>query len=68
MRFPVKITWSCILVAIPVDSVILHWYLCGADGRSGGRSVGVRSHDYQIFSDGAPLYDMFCGCDTNVME
>ena len=22
------------------------------DGRSGGRSVGVRSRDYQIFSDG----------------
>ena len=29
----------------------LHWYACGADGRSGGRAVGVRSHDYQIFSD-----------------
>ena len=24
-----------------------HWFPCGADGRS-----GVRSRDYQIFSDG----------------
>ena len=24
---------------MPVDSVILHWYACGADGRSGGRSL-----------------------------
>ena len=39
MRFPAKITSSCIWVAIPVDWVILHWYACGADGRSGGRSV-----------------------------
>ena len=31
---------SCIWVAIPVDWIILHWYTCGADGRSGGRSVG----------------------------
>ena len=45
MRFPAKITSSCIWVAIPVDWVILHWYACGADGRS----VGVRSRDYQIF-------------------
>ena len=37
MRFPVKITSSCIWVAIPVDWVILHWYTCGADGRSGCR-------------------------------
>ena len=37
MRFPVKITSSCIWVAIPVDWVILHWYTCCADGRSGGR-------------------------------
>ena len=28
-----------------------HWYACGADGRSVGRSVG-RSRDYQIFWDG----------------
>ena len=34
MRFPAKITSSCIWVAIPVDWVILHWYACGADGRS----------------------------------
>ena len=33
MRFPVKITSSCIWVAIPVDWIILHWYACGADGR-----------------------------------
>ena len=37
MRFPVKITSSCIWVAIPVDWVILHWYACDADGRSGCR-------------------------------
>ena len=29
-----------------------HWYASGADGRSLGRAVGVRSRDYQIFSDG----------------
>ena len=45
-------TLSCIWVAVPVDRVILHWYACGADGRSGGGSVGVRSRDCQIFSDG----------------
>ena len=28
-----------------------HWYACGADGRSVGRSVG-QSRDYQIFWDG----------------
>ena len=27
-------TLSCIWVAVPVDWVILHWYGCGADGRS----------------------------------
>ena len=43
---------SYIWVAIPVEWVILHWYACGADGRSVGRSVGVRSRDYQIFLDG----------------
>ena len=32
--------------------VILHWHACGADGRSLGRSLGVQSRDYQIFSDG----------------
>ena len=36
---------------IPVDWVILHWYACGANGRTVGRK-GVRSHDYQNFSDG----------------
>ena len=36
MRFPAKITSSCIWVAIPIDWVILHWYACGADGRSLG--------------------------------
>ena len=37
MRFSAKITSSCIWVAISVDSVILHWYACGVDGRSLGR-------------------------------
>ena len=31
------ISFRCIWVAIPVDRIILHWYACGADGRSGGR-------------------------------
>ena len=35
----VKITSSYIWVAIPVEWVILHWYDCGADERSGGRSM-----------------------------
>ena len=52
MRFPAKITTSYIWVAMLVDWVILHCYACGADGRSLGRVVGVRSRDYQIFSDG----------------
>ena len=39
MRFPAKITSSCISVAIPVDWVILHCYACVADGRSLGRAV-----------------------------
>ena len=39
MRIPAKITSSCIWVAIPVDWVVLHWYDCGADGRSLGRAV-----------------------------
>ena len=38
MWLPFKITSSCIWITIPVDWVILHWYACGADGRSGGRS------------------------------
>ena len=40
MRFPAKITSSCIWVVIPVDWVNLHWYTCGEDGRSGGRAGG----------------------------
>ena len=28
----------------------------GADGRTGERSVGVRSRDYPIFSDGLPHF------------
>ena len=47
MRFPAKKTSICIWVAIPVDWGFLHWYACGADGR-----LGVRSRDYEIFSDG----------------
>ena len=42
MRFPAKITSSCISVAIPVDWVILHWYACVCGQtvfRTGGRSV-----------------------------
>ena len=31
------ISFRCIWAAIPVDWIILHWYACGADGRSGGR-------------------------------
>ena len=43
---------NCIWVVIPVDKVIFHWYTCGADGRTDARAVGIRSGDYQIFSDG----------------
>ena len=39
-------------VAIPADWVILHWYACGADGRTVAGSLGVRSRDNQIFWDG----------------
>ena len=42
MRFPAKITLSCIWVAIPDDWVILHWYACGVDGRYLGWAIGVR--------------------------
>ena len=38
MRFPTKITLSCIWVAIPVDWVSLHWYACGTDRRSVGET------------------------------
>ena len=37
-----------------VDWVTLHWYVCGADGRSVGRE-SVRSRDYQNFSDALRL-------------
>ena len=40
MRFPAKITSSCIWVALPVDWGLLHWLACGADGRAGGRAHG----------------------------
>ena len=50
MRFPFKITSSCIWVAIPVDLVILHWHACDADGLL--EAVSVRSRDYQIFWNG----------------
>ena len=36
-------------VAIPINRVILHWYACVTDGRS-----GVLSRDYQIFSELSP--------------
>ena len=54
MRFPAKITSSCIWVAIPVGWVILHWYACGADGRLVGSTVTWLPKflgwvDYQIF-------------------
>ena len=39
MRFPAKLTLSAIWFAIPDDWVNLHWYACGAEGRSLGRSV-----------------------------
>ena len=35
------ISFRCIWVSIPVDWIILHWYACGGDGRSGGRSVSL---------------------------
>ena len=41
MRLPIKISSSCIWVAIPVDWAILRWYACGADGRSVGRCTGT---------------------------
>ena len=53
MRFPTKMTSSCIWVAIPVDWVILHWYACGADGRLVARAV--YGHVITKFSNyGAP--------------
>ena len=60
MRFSAKITSSCIWVAIPVDWVILHWYACGADGRTVDRSVWVTwLPNFLVWEDllthGAPL-------------
>ena len=49
-NFPPK-TPRVVCGVIPVDWVILHWYACGADGRTVGRK-GVKSRDYQNFSDG----------------
>ena len=52
---PIKITLSCIWVAIPVDWVILHWYACAADGhRVDGRTITWLLNffgwvDYHIF-------------------
>ena len=48
MRFPAKITSSCIWVAVPVDWVILDWYACGADGRSRGRAIGRSVYGHVI--------------------
>ena len=39
MRFPAKITSSCIWIDIPFDWLILHWYACGVDGRLVCRTV-----------------------------
>ena len=55
MRFPAKITSSCIWVAIPVDWIILHWYACGADGRSVYGHVITKFSGMGRFTDGAPL-------------
>ena len=52
MRFPAKITSFCIWVAIPVDLLIELFYIGLPVVRTDGRSVGVRSSEYQIFSDG----------------
>ena len=68
MRIPAKITSSCIWVAIPVDLVILHWYDCGADGRSLGRAVGVRSRDYQIFWDGQITAFSYPWCSAGALR
>ena len=50
MRFPAKITSSYFTLVA-----------CGEDGRSGGRAGGrgVRSRDYQIFSDGSSAIKVF---------
>ena len=42
---------SCISAAIAADWIILHWYVCGTDGLSVGRSVYGHVIT-EIFSDG----------------
>ena len=37
IRFPAETASSCISVAIPVDWVVLRWFVCGASGRTVGR-------------------------------
>ena len=73
MRFPAKITSSCTWVAIPVDWVILHWYACGADGRSLGRSVychlitkfsEMDRFSYPWYSELRYYYYYFKNCDA----
>ena len=39
-------TLSCIWVPLPVDWVILHWYTCGADGRSLARCTVTWSPNF----------------------
>ena len=63
IRFPAKISSSCIWVAIPVDRVILPC-ACGADRRS----LGVRSCDYQIFSDGYITSFSYPWCSPGVLR
>ena len=62
--FPNK-TLSYIWVTIPVDWIILHWYSCGADGRSGGRCTVTWLPNFfrmgslpHFFTHGAPLRDL----------
>ena len=51
MRFPARRTSSCIWFAIPVEL----FYIAMPVVRTDGRSIVVRSRNYQIFSHGAPL-------------
>ena len=39
LRFPVKITSSCIWIAMPVDWVILHWYAWRTVGQTYGHVI-----------------------------
>ena len=53
MRFPAKITSSCIgLPYLLIELFYIGMSVAQTDSHSGGWSVGVRSRDYQIFSDG----------------